>query len=210
MQREFFHAAYQGRRAAWDVPFPQPAIVAAAAHRGFAGPVLDLGCGTGENALFLAGLGLQVTGIDLAPRAIQEARRKAEARGSSAAFRVGDALQASLPAHAFGAIIDSGFFHGLSAAERRAYWRCAVRVLAPGGRLHILGFSDPVTRRIAMQFADAPASLRPAAATPSYFLLSGQAGIAGIPATLATFTATQHGTHRRVRPDRAPRSRPAT
>jgi 2-polyprenyl-3-methyl-5-hydroxy-6-metoxy-1,4-benzoquinol methylase len=77
----------------WDTGQPQPAIVQLAEAGLITGHVLDVGCGAGDNALFLADRGLDVTGLDSAPTAIAEARAKAGARGSSACFVLGDALE---------------------------------------------------------------------------------------------------------------------
>ena len=63
-------ASYHGGPAPWDVGQPQPAIVRLASAGGFAGAVLDAGCGTGENALHVAALGLPVLGVDVAPTAL--------------------------------------------------------------------------------------------------------------------------------------------
>src|SRR5262245_51620122 len=52
VQRAFFRSAYRDGDASWDVPFPQPAFVTLAARGEVEGPVLDLGCGTGEAGLF--------------------------------------------------------------------------------------------------------------------------------------------------------------
>src|SRR5262249_60382352 len=67
-------ASYQAGPAAWDVGQPQPAIVRLAFEGGFAGAVLDAGCGTGENALHVASLGLSVLGVDVAETALAIAR----------------------------------------------------------------------------------------------------------------------------------------
>ena len=57
-------ASYHDGPAPWDTGQPQRAIVRLAAEGGFAGAVLDAGCGTGENALHAASLGLPVLGFD--------------------------------------------------------------------------------------------------------------------------------------------------
>src|SRR5262249_22802377 len=59
-------ASYHDGPAPWDTGQPQPAIVRVASEGGFAGAVLDAGCGTGENALHVASLGLPVLGVDVA------------------------------------------------------------------------------------------------------------------------------------------------
>ena len=70
-------ASYHDGPAPWDIGRPQPAIVRLAAEGRFAGAVLDAGCGTGENALHVASLGLSVLGVDVAETALAIARAKA-------------------------------------------------------------------------------------------------------------------------------------
>src|SRR4051794_31553922 len=79
-------ASYRAGPAPWDVGRPQPAIVRLARAGAFAGAVLDAGCGTGENALHVAALGLPVLGIDVAATALSIAREKAAERGLGAEF----------------------------------------------------------------------------------------------------------------------------
>jgi 2-polyprenyl-3-methyl-5-hydroxy-6-metoxy-1,4-benzoquinol methylase len=77
-----------GNPAPWDIGKPQAAFVRVASEGGFAGNVLDAGCGTGEHALLAAALGLPVLGADIAETAIALARKKADERGLTAEFTV--------------------------------------------------------------------------------------------------------------------------
>src|SRR5262245_40243162 len=86
-------ASYQDGPAPWDIGRPQPAIVRLASEGGFAGAVLDAGCGTGENTLHVASMGLSVLGIDVAETALAIAREKADERGIEAEFGAADAFQ---------------------------------------------------------------------------------------------------------------------
>jgi 2-polyprenyl-3-methyl-5-hydroxy-6-metoxy-1,4-benzoquinol methylase len=79
-------ASYHDGPAPWDIGHPQPAIVRLASEGGFAGPVLDAGCGTGDNALLVASLGLPVLGVDVAETALAMARKKAAERGIKVEF----------------------------------------------------------------------------------------------------------------------------
>ena len=79
--RRDFEASYRDGTAPWDVGAPQPDIVRLAEEGEIVGDVLDVGCGTGENALHLAALGRAAVGVDAAPTAIARAREKAAARG---------------------------------------------------------------------------------------------------------------------------------
>src|ERR1700730_211403 len=69
-------ASYSDGPAPWDIGQPQPAIVRLASKGVFAGSVLGAGCGTGENTLHIASLGLSVLGVDVAETALAIARKK--------------------------------------------------------------------------------------------------------------------------------------
>src|SRR3989304_3698920 len=102
----------------WDIGRPPPAfgqLVNTGVLRD--GPVLDVGCGTGENALFLAAKGFEVTGIDFTPAAIEKAKRRAKRRRLKATFLVRDALELSTLKRTFPSVIDSGLFHTFSDRE---------------------------------------------------------------------------------------------
>lgn len=140
----------------WDIGGPQPEIVAVAEEGGFRGDVLDVGCGTGENALFLAARGLRVVGVDGAATAIELARRKLAAadRPLRATFVVHDALDLGALRHRFTTALDCGLFHVLDDASRPRYAESLAAALGPGGVLQLLCFSDeeppgPGPRRVA-------------------------------------------------------------
>ncbi len=126
----------------WDIGRPQPVVARLAEEGAFAGSVIDLGCGTGENALFLASRGLEVTGLDAAPTAIARARQKAADRGIRASFVVADALALAALGRTFDAAFDSGLFHVFSDEERARFERGLRELLRPGGRYFMLCFSD--------------------------------------------------------------------
>lgn len=151
--RSTFESAYSGK-APWDIGRPQREFVAHAAQ--ITGAVLDAGCGTGENALFFAEQGRQVTGIDFLAGPIAEAQRKAAERGLTVTFLVRDALTLGTLPERFDAVLDSGLFHVFSDDDRRRYVEGLATVLKPGGRLFLQCFSDAEPgefgpRRIARQ-----------------------------------------------------------
>jgi SAM-dependent methyltransferase len=137
--RETFESLYAGK-APWDIGGPQPVFVEAADR--VTGEVLDAGCGTGENALFFAGRGHRVLGIDFLEWPIQEARRKAGERGLNAEFDRRDALTLADLDRRFESVIDSGLFHVFSDEDRARYVAGLAHVTKPGGRLFLLCFSD--------------------------------------------------------------------
>jgi SAM-dependent methyltransferase len=108
----------------------------------FAGDVIDVGCGTGENAIFLAARGLTVVGIDGAPTAIASARRKAIERVGRVTFEVADALDLGPTGLTVDVALDCGLFHTFTDAERPVYARSLHGILRPGGRAALLCFSD--------------------------------------------------------------------
>ena len=136
----FFDTAYKGRPP-WDIGRPQGEFVALARRGEIAGPVLDIGCGTGDNALFFAGEGYEVLGIDAAPAAIAKAQEKAAGR-PGAEFLVLDARDLPRLGRQFRTVTDSGFFHTLSDEDRAVYVRNLTTVLPRGGRYFMLCFSE--------------------------------------------------------------------
>jgi SAM-dependent methyltransferase len=140
--RRDFEAAYRDGTPPWEIGGPQPEIVALAQAGEIVGSVLDVGCGTGENALYLASLGKRVLGVDGAPAAIERARAKAAERGLAVPFLVADALDLAKLHRRVETAIDCGLFHVFSDEERRTYAHSLCEVLAPGGTLHLLCFSD--------------------------------------------------------------------
>jgi ubiquinone/menaquinone biosynthesis C-methylase UbiE len=104
--------------------------------------VLDAGCGSGENALAIAAVGLEVVGVDVAPTAIRQAREKASARGLDATFLVADAFALDRLGRTFRSALDSGLFHTFDDDERPLYVTSLAAVVELGGVLHLLCFSD--------------------------------------------------------------------
>jgi len=134
---------YQGTPP-WDIGHPQPAFLRLAEAGSIRGSVLDVGCGTGEHALLAAGLGLDATGVDLSPRAIEAARGKANDRGLNAQFLVADVLNLAALGRTFDTILDSGVFHVFDDKDRTLYVKSLRAAIAPGGRYFMLCFSDRV------------------------------------------------------------------
>lgn len=135
-------ASYHDGPPPWDIGQPQPAIARLASEGGFAGAVLDAGCGTGENALLVASLGLSVLGFDVAATALAIAREKAAARGIEVEFVAADAFHLEHLGRMFETVLDCGLFHTFDGDERPGYLASLASVTKHNGTLYVLCFSD--------------------------------------------------------------------
>ena len=137
----FFNSAYKGIPP-WDIGRPQKEFIQLAQAGEISGRVLDVGCGTGENALYLAHLGLEVWGIDAAPFAIKKAKENAKKRRITVNFLVSDALKLQSLQARCDTVIDCGLFHVFTDEERPVFAASLSSALYPGGRYFMLCFSE--------------------------------------------------------------------
>jgi cyclopropane fatty-acyl-phospholipid synthase-like methyltransferase len=138
---DFFDSAYKGRPP-WDIGRPQTEFVGLVQRGEITGSILDIGCGTGEHALFFAGKGHEVWGIDSSPLAIRKAQEKAEERALSVNFLVLDTRDLVRLDRKFDTVTDSGFFHTLSDDDRPLFVDNLAVVLSPAGKYFMLCFSE--------------------------------------------------------------------
>lgn len=100
--------------------------------------VLDLGCGTGTNSVWLAQQGFEVTGVDVAPLAVEQAEARAQAAGVQVHFLVADVLGLPDLGGPFGFFFDRGCYHAVRRDAPLQYAPTVARQLAAGGRGLIL------------------------------------------------------------------------
>jgi SAM-dependent methyltransferase len=139
-----FDQAYHARPP-WDIDRPQPRFARLLDAGLIQGRVLDIGCGTGENALHFASRGLEVTGLDASAVAITRANAKACSRGLSARFIHGDALQVAELGETFDTVTDSGLLHVLSDQHMEQLVAGVHAVLRPSGGYWLMCFSEHAT-----------------------------------------------------------------
>ena len=145
----------------WDIGQAQPRLMELEALGAISGEVLDIGCGLGDNAIFLASCGYSVTGLDGSPAAIERARTRAAQAGVQLTFGVADATDLSGFDGRFDTVIDSGLYHCLDDDGRRSYAAALHRATRPGARLHLFCFSDGNVNGVIAPMAAVPeANLR--------------------------------------------------
>ena len=138
---DFFDSAYRGTPP-WDIGRPQKEFIDLVRRGEITGFILDIGCGSGDNALFFAQEGFDVWGIDASPLAIQKARKKSQQRGLTAHFQVLNALELAKLNRTFDTATDSGLFHTLSDEDRPRFVKNLAAILSPAGTYFMLCFSD--------------------------------------------------------------------
>ncbi|SMC22606.1 Methyltransferase domain-containing protein [Desulfacinum hydrothermale DSM 13146] len=127
-----FRWLYRRGKTPWDTQITPPEVMEFI-QRTPPGRALDLGCGTGTNAITLARHGWDVTGVDFAPEAIEAARRKAARAGVGVTFHVSDVTDLSMLKGPFDYVLDIGCLFILNDEKRRQYARNLDRLTAPGG-----------------------------------------------------------------------------
>ncbi|MBA2285377.1 MAG: class I SAM-dependent methyltransferase [Ktedonobacteraceae bacterium] len=133
--RMMYNMMYRLGTAPWDSGRTPPEVVALieGEHALTVGRALDLGCGTGTNAIFLAQHGWNVVGVDFSSVAIQQAHKRAETI-PLVTFVEGDVTELPhLGIHGpFDLVLDLGCYHSLPAARRPAYAQEVARVMRSG------------------------------------------------------------------------------
>lgn len=139
-----FRAMYRLGFKPWDTGVSPPELkdlIEGAGARP-AGRALDLGCGTGTNAVYLARHGWDVTAVDFVPRAVAMARDKADAAGVPARLLVGDVTRLGElgVGDGYTFVLDMGCLHSIPDGRRDAYVEGVTAATSPGADFLAWGF----------------------------------------------------------------------
>jgi SAM-dependent methyltransferase len=117
---ERFRKRYESGDTPWDIGKPDVNLIQTVTTKAI-GPckALDIGCGTGDNSIWLAQNNFQVTGIDISEIAIQQAGEKASKAGVKCTFMAMDFLTSKIAGTPFGFTFDRGCFHSFNSDEER-------------------------------------------------------------------------------------------
>jgi len=126
----------------WDKGDTHPALDVEMARDALAGRVLVPGCGTGHDVRALAARGLDVTGLDIAPLALEKARAHAPVGGEQYLLADLFALPAGLE-NSFDGIFEHTCFCAIEPSQRSGYVEAVASLLRSGGRLLAVFFLDP-------------------------------------------------------------------
>lgn len=203
MPHPSWNESYASGQLPWDTGQPEPLLVEFVTSGAVTqGPALEIGAGTGTNAIWMAERGLDVFGVDVSPLAVERAQAKMEGRTLSCRFAVWDILAAPPHGGPFQFVFDRGCFHVFDEPHERQRFAAQVSaVLAPGGLwLSLIGSTEGPPREVGpprrsaheVTFAIEPAleivELRSAEFrdhnTKAWFCLSRQRTIPAQPSTL--------------------------
>jgi 2-polyprenyl-3-methyl-5-hydroxy-6-metoxy-1,4-benzoquinol methylase len=142
-QKFYFDLSYKFGFAEWDVNKAQPDLINLVKQGKINGQkILDIGCGSGDNAIYLAKQGFEVTGIDYAKKGIQLAKSRAEKSHTSVDFLVGDAFNLSWLNYQFDTVIDYGLYHNIPLEKLDKYLSSVEQVIKPNGLFIIQSFGE--------------------------------------------------------------------
>jgi ubiquinone/menaquinone biosynthesis C-methylase UbiE len=126
----------------WELGKPRPILVEFV-EKGLVkkGRTLDICCGAGTNTVYLAEKGFEVTGIDISPKAIDYAKKKAQHANVKVDLRVQSFLSLPFGNEEFDFVFDMGCFHHVEIEDRPKFISGVHRVLKNGGIYMLTCFS---------------------------------------------------------------------
>jgi cyclopropane fatty-acyl-phospholipid synthase-like methyltransferase len=130
-----YQILYRYSTAPWDIGPRADLVELVESGRFKPSRVIDLGCGTGSNCIYLAQNGFQVTGIDFAPAAIELAKKRADQTGVSADFMVDDLTNLKQVSGSYDLLLDYGTFDDLRPKQRELYIQNILQLTHPGSNL---------------------------------------------------------------------------
>ena len=145
MAHPSWNESYASGQPPWDTGQPEPLLVEFVTSGAVTpGPTLEIGMGTGTNAIWMAERGFDVLGVDVAPLAVERAHAKLEGRALRCRFAAWDFLGAPPPAAPFQFVFDRGCFHVFDEPdERRRFAAQVADALGPGGLwLSLIGSTE--------------------------------------------------------------------
>jgi SAM-dependent methyltransferase len=151
MPHPSWNESYASGQMPWDSGEPEPLLVDfVTSGRVAPAPTLEIGAGTGTNAIWLAERGFEVLAVDVSPLAIERAQAKLEGRALPCSFLAFDFLAAPLKDDRFKFVFDRGCFHVFDeAAERQQFASRVAAALAPGGLwLSLIGSTEGPPRAV--------------------------------------------------------------
>jgi SAM-dependent methyltransferase len=151
MPQPSWNEHYASGELPWDTGQPEPLLVEFVNSGGVApGRALEIGAGTGTNAIWLAERGFDVLAVDISPLAVERARAKMANRALRCRFATLDFVAASVPGGPFRFVFDRGCLHVFDEPEERArFAACVATALAPGGFwLSLIGSTEGPPREV--------------------------------------------------------------
>jgi SAM-dependent methyltransferase len=145
--KHFYNLGYRFFRMPWEIGPRGELVELVTSGRLKPGRAVDLGCGTGANAVFLARQGFDVTGIDFAPAGLAKTVKAAEAAGVSVEVVCADLTALDPDLGPFDLLVDYGTFDDLSDVDRARYVKSVSRLAHPGSEFLLWCFEWPLRRR---------------------------------------------------------------
>lgn len=142
--KRFYEVTYRYFHAPWDIGPRSELVALVENHRLQPGRAIDLGCGAGANAIFLAQHGFEVTGVDFAEAAIEKARQRADEAGVQVNFVVDDLTNLQQINGTFDFLLDYGVLDDLRLHQREPYIQNMLPLTRPGSHFLLWGFEYPM------------------------------------------------------------------